>query len=103
MGFAAPHSDRAHSYLSLRLQNCGDAQVEHAGAELASLRRLRNRADYDLRHPLSQNIAAAQVGYADPIIRSLDVARLQPIRTQITDAMRIYERDVLKDVTWQKP
>jgi hypothetical protein len=29
-----------------------------------------------------------------------DAARLEPIRTQITDAMKIYERDVLKTVTW---
>ena len=37
------------------------------------------------------------------MLRSLDAARTQQTRTQITDAMRIYERDVLKEVTWQKP
>ena len=30
----------------------------------------------------------------------LDAARLDPVRTQITDTMKVYERDVLKDVTW---
>jgi hypothetical protein len=29
-----------------------------------------------------------------------EAAAVEPIRTQITDAMKIYERDVLKDVTW---
>jgi hypothetical protein len=25
---------------------------------------------------------------------------VEPTRTQITDAMKIYERDVLQDITW---
>jgi hypothetical protein len=36
------------------------------------------------------------------IIRILDAARQEPLRTQITDAMKIYERDVLRNVTWQR-
>ena len=35
------------------------------------------------------------------IIQVLDAARQEPARTQITDAMIIYERDVLHDVTWR--
>ncbi len=103
LGFAIPRADRAHAYLTLRLQNCGNPQVGQAGTDLEDLRRLRNRADYDLHYPLPQKVAAAQAVAAGPILRSLDAARTQPTRTQITDAMRIYERDVLQDVTWQKP
>jgi hypothetical protein len=103
LGFAVPKADRAHGYLCLRLHNCGDLHVVNAGADLDTLRQLRNRADYDLHYPLSQQLAAAQVSTATEIIRRLDAARSLPTRTQITDAIRIYERDVLHDVTWQKP
>jgi hypothetical protein len=34
------------------------------------------------------------------IIQVLDNSINQPTRSIITDAMKIYERDVLKDVTW---
>jgi hypothetical protein len=36
-------------------------------------------------------------------LQLLDSAKQEPTRTQITDAMRIYERDVLGNVTWQQP
>jgi hypothetical protein len=103
LGFAVPRADRAHTYLALRLQNCGDPTLQRAGGDLDSLRRLRNRADYDLHRPLSQGIAQAQPQAATRIIQLLDSARQEPTRTQITDAMRNYERDVLGDVTWQQP
>ena len=32
--------------------------------------------------------------------RHLDAAAVEPVRTQVTDAMKVYERDVLHDVTW---
>jgi hypothetical protein len=37
---------------------------------------------------------------SDQVIQALDAALLEPTRTQITDTMKLYERDVLKDVTW---
>jgi hypothetical protein len=61
---------------------------------------LRNRADYDETPALPQSQAAASVQLAERVILELDTARTDPIRTQITDAMKIYERDVLQDVTW---
>jgi hypothetical protein len=36
---------------------------------------------------------------AEHIIQTLD-ALVEPTLTQITDAMKIYERDVLQNVTW---
>jgi uncharacterized protein (UPF0332 family) len=98
--FRVPHADRAHSYLSFRLSNCGDLQVQQAATELNDLRRRRNEADYDLHRPLLQRIAVAQLAPARRIIHVLDNLSAAT-RTQITDAMKIYERDVLGDVTWR--
>lgn len=103
LGFRTPRADRAHAYLWMRLNNCGDARVENAAADLQTIRRHRNQADYDLHIPLKQTVAAGDVRLAGQIIQTLAAAAQQPARTQITDAMRIYERDVLKDVTWTGP
>jgi uncharacterized protein (UPF0332 family) len=98
--FRVPHADQAHRHLWLRLSNSGDPQVEQAGAELNVLRRYRNQADYDLNVYFRQAEADAQLRASEQVIQVLD--NLSPAtRTQITDAMRVYERDVLKDVTWQ--
>ncbi len=70
-------------------------------ADLETLRRLRNRADYDETPVLTQPQGAAAVQIAEAIIQGLDAGRQEPARTRITDAMIVYERDVLQDVTWQ--
>jgi hypothetical protein len=44
--------------------------------------------------------AIKSVQRGEDIIRALDAAASEPTRTQIRDAMKIYERDVLHDVTW---
>ncbi|HJT76497.1 MAG TPA: HEPN domain-containing protein [Gemmataceae bacterium] len=99
--FAVPRADRAHQYLVFRLSNSGEAAVEQVGRDLETLRRLRNRADYDEAPALPQPQAAAAVQVAEGIIRALDAARQEPTRTRIRDEMVAYERDVLHDVTWQ--
>jgi hypothetical protein len=100
LGFRVPQADRAHGYLWLRFSNCGDPQVRQAAVDLDGLRRLRNQADYDLQRPLPRRLAAPQVPLARQINQVFD--NLTPAtRTQITDAMKVYERDVLGDVTWQ--
>jgi uncharacterized protein (UPF0332 family) len=103
LGFRVPKADRAHAYLSMRLNNCGDTPMQQAAADLHSLRSLRNQADYDLQRPIRQTVALAQTQIVQQIIQTLTAARQEPIRTPITDAMRNYERDVLGDVTWQGP
>jgi uncharacterized protein (UPF0332 family) len=99
--FTVPRADRAHQYLMFRLSNCGESVVEQAGRDLETLRRLRNRADYDDVPALTQPQAAAAVQLAEGIIHILDAARQEPARTRMRDVMVIYERDVLCDVTWQ--
>jgi len=99
--FTVPRADRAHQYQVFRLSNSGEAAVEQAGRDLDTLRRLRNRADYDETPTLPQSQAAAAVQVAEGILQALDAARTEPTRTQIMNAMMICERDILHDVTWK--
>jgi uncharacterized protein (UPF0332 family) len=99
LGFAVPNAERAHGYLWLRLQNCGDATVQRAGILLNDLRQQRNRADYDLHRSFTQARALAAVQDATTMIQILD-AVVEPTRTQILNTMKDYERLVLQDVTW---
>jgi hypothetical protein len=84
-----------------RLSNSSDSAAEQAGRDLETLRRLRNRADYDEAPALTQAQAVAAVQIADGIIQVLDAVRQEPARSLIRDAMIVYERDVLHDVTWK--
>ena len=99
LGFRVPHGDQAHGYLWLRLYNSGDRQIRFAGQRLNYLRRERNLADYDLQLRVRQPQATGLVQVAEQFIQILD-ATSALTRTQITDAIKIYERDVLKQVTW---
>jgi uncharacterized protein (UPF0332 family) len=101
LGFQVPRADRAHAYLWMRLSNCGNLAIQVAGSDLNTLRGDRNRADYDVEQTITHAVALLQVQTANRIIQVLGAANAEPVRTQITDSMRIYERDVLKDVTWQ--
>ena len=100
LGFRVPQADRAHGYLWLRLSNSGVAEVKNAGSLLNDLRRERNRADYDDHRTITRGMAIQNVRFAEEVIQALDAAAVEPTRTQITDAMKVYERDVLHDVTW---
>jgi uncharacterized protein (UPF0332 family) len=101
LGFGPPKGDQAHAYVWLRLLNCGNQQVQLAGSNLNSLRRYRNQADYDVDQNLSQANARMQVLEARQIIQILTAAATDPVRTQIMDTMKIYERDVLRQITWK--
>jgi len=100
LNFAIPRADRAHQYLVFRLSNCGESAIEQAGRDLETLRRLRNRADYDDVPAITQPQAAAGVRLAEGIVQVLDTGQVDPTRTRMRDVMIIYERDVLHDVTW---
>jgi uncharacterized protein (UPF0332 family) len=100
LGFVVPRGDQAHAYLWLRLSNGGELQIQLAGNELNRLRRERNRADYAVDQTVAHADALLQVQAARRIIQTLDAGKAEPTRTQITDAMKIYERDVLCHVTW---
>jgi uncharacterized protein (UPF0332 family) len=101
-GFAAPKSEQAHAYLWLRLSNCGHPDLAHAGVELNDLRSQRNWADYDFDLSMDQSTAADFVQAARDVVSLLEQAAALPtVQSQITAVIRVYERDVLVNVTWQ--
>jgi hypothetical protein len=101
-GFMPPPVEQAHAYVWLRLANCGHRDVQQVGNDLNFLRRMRNWADYDLDQPFAHVLAIAQVQTAANIIQLLDfTATVPPVLATITDAIKEYERDVLRQVTWQ--
>ena len=103
-GFLVPRADRAHVYLSRRLMNSQHVDMIRAGTWLDDLRGLRNVADYDIDEVVSQAEAIANQETAVKAIRLLeDAVALPTVLAQITLAMRDYERDVLRDVTWRAP
>jgi uncharacterized protein (UPF0332 family) len=98
--FRVPRADKAHNYLYERLNNCGLPTVETAARDLNALRFSRNDADYEERLAIVAAVARNELAKAQAIINTLD--NLTPAElTQICDAMKIYERDVLQNVTWQ--
>ena len=101
LGFDVPKADRAHGYLWLRLQNCSNADVIQAGRVLKDLRTHRNRADCEKQHALTQQDAAKYLIDAKAIVATLDQTLEEEISLQITEAIKNYERDVLKEVTWR--
>jgi uncharacterized protein (UPF0332 family) len=101
-GFDAPIGDQAHAYLWLRLSNCGHPDLEEVGRRLSRLRSLRNQADYQLAVSVEQPQAASYVLMATEIIETLDMAAAETgILVRITDGIKVYERDVLRQVTWR--
>jgi hypothetical protein len=58
---------------------------------------------YELARSLSQPAARAQVQAAREVMEASDDCAGEPIRTQVRDAMRDYEANVLGDITWQGP
>ena len=101
-GFTVPQGDQAHAYLWLRLANSGHPDVQRAGNVLNTLRTMRNRADYDLDQPFPHPLAVGQVDAAADVVGLLETAAALPsVLARITDAIRVYERDVLGQVTWQ--
>jgi uncharacterized protein (UPF0332 family) len=100
-GFDVPRADQAHAYLWLRLANSGHPDVQQAGDELNDLRRVRNWADYDVERDFPHTTAADFVQLAESLLTLLQTAAAEAgVRTQITAAIRVYERDVLREVTW---
>ncbi len=101
-GFSVPQGEQAHVYLSLRLANSGHPDIVQAGHDLNYLRTVRNRADYDLDRSFDHRLALDHVQLAAEVIRTLEeLLALTSALAQVTNVIRVYERDVLKQVTWQ--
>lgn len=103
-GFAVPDGPQAHAYLWLRLSNASNPVVIDVGRSLANLRKARNVADYDLEREILESAAHDQVYEAMQTIRVLDdLAGTPAILTEVIEAIRDYERTVLREVTWRGP
>jgi hypothetical protein len=102
-GFVVPQGEQAHAYLWRRLSNSGHPDTIQAGRDLSDLRRVRNWAEYDLARPFPQTTAIGRVAAAI-IIRLLeDLFAVPTVFAAVIDAIKVYERDVLKQVTWRHP
>jgi uncharacterized protein (UPF0332 family) len=100
-GFQVPNGEQAHGYIWLRLANCGHPDVQVAASDLKDLRRTRNLADYDLNQPVVPRFAIDQVHIAYTIIELLETVAATPtVQSSITDVIKSFERDVLREVTW---
>jgi uncharacterized protein (UPF0332 family) len=101
-GFAVPDSDVCHPFVWMRLANSGRPDIRDAGETLNELRRQRNRADYDLDRSFLQPQAQQRVWEAIDVFDLPEACLSAPdVLAQITAAVRGYERDVLKQVTWK--
>jgi uncharacterized protein (UPF0332 family) len=101
-GFAVPDADRAHGYLWLRLQNSGHPDVAQAGRRLSEARGHRNHADYAFSPAFTRSLATAQVVRVEGIVEMLELVSDSPeTLARITQTMRDYERDALREVTWR--
>jgi uncharacterized protein (UPF0332 family) len=100
-GFAVPRGEQAHAYLWLRLSNSQHPDVVDAGLALNDLRTARNRADYDVNIPVDHAECIDHTGIAMEIIQLLHQLANEPvILTRVLDAIKTYERDVLREGTW---
>lgn len=103
-GFRVPDAARAHSYLALRLQNCGKSLIQKAGEDLETLRDWRNKADYDLHIPFAEVVGVTAYNLAHDTFQLLEDLLGEPmILAEVTATIREYERAVLVDVTWAGP
>jgi uncharacterized protein (UPF0332 family) len=97
--FQTPRADKAHNYLYVRLNNCGERRVEDAAFRLDNLRGARNQADYDVHRPLPPNAPADAIADAEIILQTLDNLSSTE-RMRITDTIKVYEQGI-SDVTWR--
>jgi hypothetical protein len=99
-GFRLPRGEQAHAAVILRLSNASHPEVVHAGRNLSDLRSFRNLADYDLAVSFQHSKANALVINAGQIVELLRLVANEPtVKAKIADAIKIYERDVLRQVT----
>ena len=102
-GFDVARADKAHAYLWRRLSNAGQTDLQHAGRDLNALRTARNWADYDLDRPMDQATAVDKAENASDIVDLLrTVPGLPETLKQLTEAIKSYERDVLREETWHR-
>ncbi len=102
-GFVVPTSEQAHAYLWLRLENSGHPDVEAAGIKMKQLRAKRNQADYLRTGTITHPEATGRVLAALSVLDLLEsVQESPPILARVADTIRVYERDVLRVVSFRR-
>lgn len=100
-GFQLARTDQAHVGLTRRLAVTGVAEYEKVARELSELRAKRNAADYDLDRECRRELAAQSVKTTGVLLGLLAVEVSSQRQQQVIQAVRDFERNVLREVTWQ--
>ena len=103
LGFRTRKNDQAHTGLYRRLSSSKSDVLIEAGRLLLALRSLRNQADYDLDYDFQKAEAVEAAKDAETIFDQLNSQNDPALLVKITDTIRAYERDVLREATWQQP
>ena len=92
MGFRISRGASGHAEVQMRLENCGDTQIERVGYDLHTFRGRRNVADYDLddTHIEDAVLALAQARRAASIIAELESCSAEPRRSRIIAGINLY-------------
>ncbi|MGA2064596.1 MAG: hypothetical protein ABSG86_06495 [Thermoguttaceae bacterium] len=97
-GVRLPASPEAHQKARFCLLECGELPAIEAGEKLESLRRQRNLADYNLKHPpreTRQN-AVVQLRVAREILGCLQTCRSESVWHRARTRIRTYATQVLR-------
>ena len=87
----------AHKNVRFCLRESGSDTGGKAGEKLGSLRRERNKADYDLKsREFDFATVSFQLHVTHEIVDAIDRCRQDPAFAQIRDKVRAYARDVLR-------
>lgn len=103
LGFQTRRSDQAHAGLYRRLSCTKRNELNEASRLLMDLRGLRNAADYDIVPVFPKSKADQAVYGVQAVFELLGARRDAAELNAITNTIRDHERDVLREVTWQKP
>ena len=102
LGFRTRQSDQAHAGLYRRLSCSKRDDLDEAARSLMELRGLRNVADYEIVPTFAKSAVVQAADRVRAIFERLDLSRDTDELNSITETIRAYERDVLREVTWQK-
>ena len=96
LGFSTEQGPGVHGAVRNRLSNCGFEQLIDFAQTMDELRTQRNRADYDLGYKgfQSQTFCALKIAEAELAIGLLIQYSKEPLRGQIRNNIREYEKKI---------
>lgn len=96
LGFVLAKDAEAHEQLYMRLNNCGIQEIKETAVWLRDLRKKCVFADYDMDNTGFQSHAECElhIARAKLVITQLEGCYLQPLRNQLKDGIKEYERKI---------